>query len=105
MFTEPVDGHLNGHIARDSVDSFKYPIRVESRQPHRTTHSCSAGRVSPRRPAYQITASPTRVALLRVTGRTADGTIYSSARIRRSMPWRPFHPEAGRHQRDAPSSK
>ena len=29
MFTEPVDGHWNGHITRDSVDSFKHPIRVE----------------------------------------------------------------------------
>ena len=28
MFTEPVDGHWNGHITRDAVDSFKHPIHV-----------------------------------------------------------------------------
>ena len=28
MFTEPVDGHWDGHITRDNVDRFKHPIHV-----------------------------------------------------------------------------
>ena len=37
MFTEPVDGHWDGHITRDNVERFKHPIHVTPGQPPRTS--------------------------------------------------------------------
>ena len=54
MFTEPVDGHWNGHITRDSVDSIP-----SASSPAAASNTCSAGRRSSARPCT-ITASPTR---------------------------------------------
>ena len=71
MFTEPVDGHWNGHITRDSVDSFKHPIRVESGS--RIEHLLGGPEIlGASMHNYRITHP---AAALRVTGRTADGTI------------------------------
>mgnify|MGYP000425123534 CR=1 FL=1 len=89
MFTEPVDGHWNGHITRDSVDSFKHPIRVEpgSRIEHLLGGSEILGASMHN---YRITHP---AAALRVTGRTADGTI-EALEYGDQMLGVQFHPEA-----------
>lgn len=89
MFTEPVDGHWNGHITRDSVDSFKHPIRVESGS--RIEHLLGGPEIlGASMHNYRITHP---AAALRVTGRTADGTI-EALEYGDQMLGVQFHPEA-----------
>ena len=89
MFTEPVDGHWNGHITRDSVDSFKHSIRVESGS--RIEHLLGGPEIlGASMHNYRITHP---AAALRVTGRTADGTI-EALEYGNQMLGVQFHPEA-----------
>ena len=89
MFTEPVDGHWNGHITRDSVDSFKHPIRVESGS--RIEHLLGGPEIlGASMHNYRITHP---AAALRVTGRTADG-IIEALEYGDQMVGVQFHPEA-----------
>lgn len=89
MFTEPVDGHWNGHITRDSVDSFKHPIRVEPGS--RIEHLLGGPEIlGASMHNYRITHP---AAALRVTGRTADGTI-EALEYGDQMLGVQFHPEA-----------
>ena len=90
MFTEPVDGHWNGHITRDSVDSFQasHPRRV--RQPHRTP--ARAGRRSSARPCT-IAASPTRPRPCASPAARQTGTI-EALEDGDQMLGVQFHPEA-----------
>ena len=71
MFTEPVDGHWDGHITRDNVDRFKHPIHVTpgSRLERLTGKQTILGASMHN---YRIT-HPARS--LTVAGRTDDGTI------------------------------
>ena len=89
MFTEPVDGHWNGHITRDAVDSFKHPIRVEPGS--RIEHLLGGPEIlGASMHNYRITHP---AAALRVTGRTADGTI-EALEYGDQMLGVQFHPEA-----------
>ena len=89
MFTEPVDGHWNGHITRDSVDSFKHPVHVTpgSRLERLTGKQTLLGASMHN---YRIT-HPAQA--LTVTGRTDDGTI-EALEYGEQMLGVQFHPEA-----------
>ncbi len=89
MFTEPVDGHWNGHITRDSVDSFKHPIHVvpDSRLARLTGRETILGASMHN---YRIT-HPAEA--LTVAGRTDDGTI-EALEFGEQMLGVQFHPEA-----------
>ena len=89
MFTEPVDGHWNGHITRDCVDSFKHPVHVTpgSRLARLTGANTILGASMHN---YRIT-HPARA--LTVSGRTDDGTI-EALEYGEQMLGVQFHPEA-----------
>lgn len=89
MFTEPVDGHWNGHITRDAVDSFKHPIHVvpDSRLARLTGRETIFGASMHN---YRIT-HPAEA--LTVAGRTDDGTI-EALEFGDQMLGVQFHPEA-----------
>ena len=89
MFTEPVDGHWNGHITRDAVDSFKHPIHVvpDSRLARLTGRETILGASMHN---YRIT-HPAEA--LTVAGRTDDGTI-EALEFGDQMLGVQFHPEA-----------
>ena len=89
MFTEPVDGHWDGHITRDNVDRFKHPIHVTpgSRLERLTGKQTILGASMHN---YRIT-HPARS--LTVAGRTDDGTI-EALEYGEQMLGVQFHPEA-----------
>ena len=89
MFTEPVDGHWDGHITRDNVDRFKHPIHVTpgSRLERLTGKQTILGASIHN---YRIT-HPARS--LTVAGRTDDGTI-EALEYGEQMLGVQFHPEA-----------
>ena len=89
MFTEPVDGHWDGHITRDNVDRFKHPIHVTpgSRLERLTGKQTLLGASMHN---YRIT-HPARS--LTVAGRTDDGTI-EALEYGEQMLGVQFHPEA-----------
>ena len=89
MFTEPVDGHWDGHITRDNVDRFKHPIhvtpgsRLERLTGKRTILGASMHNYRITHPAQSLT----------VAGRTDDGTI-EALEYGEQMLGVQFHPEA-----------
>ena len=89
MFTEPVGGHWNGHITRDSVDSFKHPVhltpgsRLERLAGAPVIYGASMHN-------YRITHA---AASLRVAGRADDGTI-EALEYGEQLLGVQFHPEA-----------
>ena len=89
MFTEPVDGHWDGHITRDNVDRFKHPVHVTpgSRLERLTGKQTILGASMHN---YRIT-HPARS--LTVAGRTDDGTI-EALEYGEQMLGVQFHPEA-----------
>ena len=89
MFTEPVDGHWDGHITRDNVERFKHPIHVTpgSRLERLTGKQTILGASMHN---YRIT-HPARS--LTVAGRTDDGTI-EALEYGEQMLGVQFHPEA-----------
>ena len=89
MFTEPVDGHWDGHITRDNVDRFKHPIHVTpgSRLERLTGKQTILGASMHN---YRIT-HPARS--LTVAGRTDDSTI-EALEYGEQMLGVQFHPEA-----------
>ena len=89
MFTEPVDGHWNGHITRDAVDSFKHPVHVTpgSRLEHLTGRQIILGASMHN---YRITHAAQS---LTVSGRTDDGTI-EALEYGEQLLGVQFHPEA-----------
>mgnify|MGYP002905757631 FL=1 len=89
MFTEPVDGHWDGHITRDNVERFKHPVHVTpgSRLERLTGKQTILGASMHN---YRIT-HPARS--LTVAGRTDDGTI-EALEYGEQMLGVQFHPEA-----------
>lgn len=89
MFTEPVEGHWNGHITRDSVDSFKHPVTVRpgSRLERLTGQGTIMGASMHN---YRITHPADA---LTVSGWTEDGTI-EALEFGEQMLGVQFHPEA-----------
>ena len=89
MFTEPVDGHWDGHITRDNVDRFKHPIHVTpgSRLERLTGKQTILGASMHN---YRITH---QARSLTVAGRTDDGTI-EALEYGEQMLGVQFHPEA-----------
>ena len=89
MFTEPVDGHWDGHITRDNVDRFKHPIHVTpgSRLERLTGKQTLLGASMHN---YRITH---QARSLTVAGRTDDGTI-EALEYGEQMLGVQFHPEA-----------
>ena len=89
MFTEPVDGHWDGHITRDNVERFKHPVHVTpgSRLERLTGKQTILGASMHN---YRIT-NPARS--LTVAGRTDDGTI-EALEYGEQMLGVQFHPEA-----------
>ena len=89
MFTEPVDGHWNGHITRDAVDSFKHPVhvtpgsRLERLTGRQTILGASMHNYRITHPAQSLT----------VSGRTDDGTI-EALEYGEQLLGVQFHPEA-----------
>ena len=89
MFTEPVDGHWNGHITRGAVDSFKHPVHVTpgSRLERLTGRQTILGASMHN---YRITHA---AQALTVAGRTDDGTI-EALEYGEQLLGVQFHPEA-----------
>ena len=83
MFTEPVDGHWNGHITRGNVDSFKHPVQLAALTGSGTLLGASMHNYRITHPAQS----------LRVAGRTDDGTI-EALEYGEQMLGVQFHPEA-----------
>ena len=89
MFTEPVDGHWDGHITRDNVDRFKHPVHVTpgSRLERLTGKQTIMGASMHN---YRITHPAQSLC---VAGRTDDGTI-EALEYGEQMLGVQFHPEA-----------
>ena len=89
MFTEPVDGHWNGHITRGHADSFKHPVHLTA-ESHFLRLTGSDTILGASMHNYRIT-HPAQA--LRVAGRTDDGTI-EALEYGEQMLGVQFHPEA-----------
>ena len=89
MFTEPVDGHWDGHITRDNVERFKHPVHVTpgSRLERLTGKQTIMGASMHN---YRITHPAQSLC---VAGRTDDGTI-EALEYGEQMLGVQFHPEA-----------
>ena len=89
MFTQPVDGHWNGHITRTSVDDFKHPVHVT---PGSLLEKLTGKQtvLGPSMHNYRIT---TPAQALTVAGRTDDGTV-EALEYGEQMLGVQFHPEA-----------
>ena len=89
MFTEPVDGHWDGHITRDNVERFKHPVHVTSgSRLERLTGKQTIMGASMHN--YRITHPAQSLC---VAGRTDDGTI-EALEYGEQMLGVQFHPEA-----------
>ena len=89
MFTEPVDGHWDGHITRNDVERFKHPVQVapDTLLARLTGKPVVLGASMHN---YRITHPAPQVV---VSGRTADGTI-EAIEYGEHMLGVQFHPEA-----------